>query len=200
MAAKRRERMALAVCIGLLVVMVGAGPTGASGQSGTARRAAATGLDDPAKEIGRRDGSSLAPTMRPAGVAGGFVYVPITPFRALDTRAYTDGFLLGGDEIYFDVLTDANGASRVPSNAVAVTYNLTVAGSYGSGFLSVYPGNAVWPGTSSVNWQFSGQVLANGGTVAIGTYTSPGQVVVYCGPDSDEVGTNFVLDVTGYFI
>jgi len=200
MAKKQRDRTALVLFLGLLVVSVGAGRTDALDQLGSAQRVGIQALDDPDKVIGRRDGVSPTPEMVATGVAGGYVYVAITPFRTIDSRDYTDGFLLGGEEVYFNVLTDVYGATMIPSNAVAVTYNLTVVGSSGSGYLSIYPGNANWPGTSSVNWQFSGQVLANGGTVAVGGYTAPGQVWIYCGPNSDAVGTDYVLDITGYYI
>jgi len=134
-----------------------------------------------------------------AAVSSGYTFVPITPFRTFDSRSYIDGFMLGGDEIYFDVLTDQNNIPKIPSNAMAVTYNLTVTSTGGSGYLAIYPGNTTWPGNSSINWTLTGQTLANGGTVAVGYFDAIGQIRILCGP-LGFLGTDFLLDITGYFI
>jgi hypothetical protein len=156
--------------------------------------------DEPGKQLGHRSVAESAGATKAAVAATGDVYVPITPFRTMDSRLYSDGFMQGGYEIYFDVLTDLWGAAKVPSNAVAVTYNLTVTETVGSGYLSIYPGDSTWPGTSAVNWQSSGETIANGGTVALGSYSAPGQVFIFCGPASTALGAKFVLDITGYYI
>ena len=161
---------------------------------------AAATADEPGKQLGQRTAAGPGDATKAAAVATGDVYVPITPFRALDSRLFSDGLLEGGYEVYFDVLTDVWGAGKLPSNAVAVTYNLTVTETVGAGYLSIYPGDSTWPGTSAINWQSSGETIANGGTVALGTYTTPGQVFVLCGPASNAVGAKFVLDITGYYI
>jgi hypothetical protein len=136
---------------------------------------------------------------RTEGIAGGYVFVPINPFRAYDSRSYADGFMGGGDTVYFDVLTDQNGAAMIPADAVAVTYNLTATVTLNSGFLAIYPADIYWPGNSSLNWTQTNQTLANGGTVAIGNLDGPGQVEVYCGP-ATYLGTDFIVDITGYYI
>lgn len=136
----------------------------------------------------------------PNGIAGGYVYVPVNPYRTFDSRSYTNGFLPGGWAMYFDVITDASGAARIPSNAVAVTYNLAVTNTAGSGFLGIYPANIGWPGNASINWMASGTTLSNGGTVAIGFGDAAGQIEVYAGPAAAGVGTDFVIDITGYYV
>jgi hypothetical protein len=139
-----------------------------------------------------------APTMT-EGIAGGFVFVPITPYRTIDTRSYSDGFMLGGDELVFSVLIDESNTTRIPDGAVAITYNLTIDNTVGVGYCALYPGSRVWPGNSSINWTGTGQTIANGGTVAIDFYTDFGQVSAYCGPPAN-LGTDFIVDVTGYYI
>lgn len=134
------------------------------------------------------------------GIAGGYVYVPINPYRTFDSRAYNDGYLIGGDTVYFDVLTDAANVPRIPASAVAVTYNLAVTDTSGSGFLAIYPADIYWPGNASINWMDTGTTLSNGGTVAIGYFDAPGQIEIYIGPVLPWVGTDFVLDITGYYI
>jgi hypothetical protein len=158
--------------------------------------------DEPAKLLQRHDASDTRRAQVPPkveGIAGGFVYVPITPYRTVDSRSYAEGFMVGGDEVYFTVLTDENNVPRVPNTAVAVTYNLTVDGTVGAGYCALFPGSANWPGNSSINWTASRQTIANGGTVAIDFFDAFGQVSVFCGPGV-TAGTDFILDITGYYI
>jgi len=158
----------------------------------------------PDKDFGEPD-STFVPTRTEAvppnveAVSIGYTFVPINPFRAYDSRSYANAFMFGGREIYFDVLSDQYNTPVIPTNAVAVTYNLTVTSTVASGYLAVYPGNTTWPGNSSINWSATGQTLANGGTVAVGYYDAPGQIRVLCGP-SGLLGTDFILDITGYFV
>ncbi|MGB8858560.1 MAG: hypothetical protein WCC60_04860 [Ilumatobacteraceae bacterium] len=157
--------------------------------------------EPPAKPFQRSSGvAKPAPVLRAEGTAGGYVFVPINPYRTLDSRAYADGFMLAGDSWFFDVITDVGGAVRIPSTAVAVTYNLTATGTFGAGYCALYPANISWPGNSSINWSTSNQSIANGGTVSIGYLDAPGQVEIYCGEAGQFVGTDFVLDITGYYI
>jgi len=142
----------------------------------------------------------------PQGTAGGFVFVPVDPYRTYDSRNYSDGYLTFDEAVVFDVLTNEAGAAIIPAEAVAVTYNLTVANTTGGGgYLAIFPGDAPeWPATSAINWSFAGTVIANGGTVGIGTYsgpngTIPGSLVVGLG-GAATVGTDFILDITGYYI
>ena len=125
--------------------------------------------------------------------------MPITPYRTFDSRDYVDGWMLGGDEVVFTVLTNSSDVPMIPPTAVAVTYNLTVTNTLGQGYCALYPGPASWPGNSSINWTGTDQTLANGGTVAIGFYREAGEVSVYCGPANIN-GTDYVLDITGYYL
>lgn len=157
--------------------------------------------EPPAKPLASSNGVvKSAGSVQAAGVAGGFVFVPINPYRTLDSRAYPNGFVLAGETWHFDVLTNVDGASMIPDAAVAVTYNLTVAGTVGGGYCALYPADINWPGNSSINWTASNQTIANGGTVAIGYLDAPGQVEIYCGSLGGFAGTDFILDITGFYI
>lgn len=134
-----------------------------------------------------------------SAVTNGLVFVPVNPYRTLDSRAYPDGLMVGGDSWYFDVLTTENGMPVIPATAEAVTYNLTVTGTYGWGYCALYPADINWPGNSSINWTQNGQSIANGGTVAIGFWDAPGQVEIYCGPNA-TAATDFIVDITGYYV
>ena len=133
------------------------------------------------------------------GIAGGYVFVPISPYRTYDSRNDAEGFLVGDESTFFEVLTDANLSPKIPAGAVAVSYNLTVVDTFGSGYLGLYPANVPWPGTSSINWSATGQTVANGGVVALGNRTQAGQIGVYCGPAAN-LYTDFLIDITGYYI
>ena len=136
---------------------------------------------------------------RPEAIAGGFVFVPVNPFRTWDSRAAGFGRLPGGLVARFTVLTDINDVQRIPVEAVAVTYNLTVTDTIGGGYLALYPVDIEWPGNSSINWTVSGSTIANGGTVAIGDFEDViGGIEVYNGLSSP--GTHFIIDVTGYYL
>ena len=133
------------------------------------------------------------------GVAGGYVFVPINPFRSFDSRRI--GPLPGGFVDRFSVLTDEYGIPRIPSDAVAVTYNLTVTATTGAGFAAIYPVDIDWPGNSSINWTGPGTTVANGGTVAIGNFQDViGGVEVYIGPDLASVSSHYLIDITGYYV
>ncbi|MFM8528108.1 MAG: hypothetical protein ACKOD2_00210 [Ilumatobacteraceae bacterium] len=132
--------------------------------------------------------------------SAGYTFVPINPYRAFDSRGLPY-YLQGGYTNRFDVLTDEYGNSQIPYGVVAVTYNLTVTSTFGEGFFSIYPVDIYWPGTSSINWTSSGQTIANGGVVAIGDYGGVyGGVEVYVGPNRPGVATDYIVDITGYFI
>lgn len=159
---------------------------------------------------GGKQATPIEPSMRPAvtdddlsstaALGAGATFVPINPYRAIDSRAFVDGFLTPGDEVFFDVITDVNGVPQIPDTAVAVTYNLTATGTFGAeGYLAVFPADINWPGNSSINWFASGISLANGGVVALGNLDAPGQISVYCG-NVAQTGSDYIVDITGYYV
>jgi hypothetical protein len=85
------------------------------------------------------------------------------------------------------------GACGIPASAVAVSANLTVITSAG-GFISLFPGNALPLGTSTVNFG-AGQVRANNSVLLLAT-DGTGTVGVL---NSSTTATNFLIDVNGYF-
>jgi hypothetical protein len=131
--------------------------------------------------------------------AAGLGYTPITPYRSVDIRSVDK---LPQDFFEdWDVWTDQNGTARIPSNAAAVTFNLTATGTEGvPGFLSISPAGEPLPDVSTLNWVTSGADIANGGTVKLGisSDTGPGSVSVYCG-GVPAARTWYIIDVTGYY-
>jgi spore germination protein YaaH len=122
----------------------------------------------------------------------GATFVPVSPYRIVDTRYKTSqlyGALPARKVFSFSV-------SGVPSNAIAVTGNATVTGPTGNGYITVAPAILpnIQPPVSTVNFA-RGETGANNVTLKL----AGGKLQVeYWGP----VGTYayFVFDVTGYFL
>ena len=84
----------------------------------------------------------------------------------------------------------------VPYGATAVAANVTVTNTVGSGFLSINPGGDTAAHASTINWFGSGQNIANG---VVLTLDATRQVTVLCGSGATP-STNFIIDVTGYWM
>jgi hypothetical protein len=120
-------------------------------------------------------------------------FYTVTPCRVLDTRNAngTQGgpALAGNQTRSFPI----SGTCGIPQSAVAVSANVTIIGA-SSGFVSLFPGNALPLGTSNLNFA-AGQTLANNAVVMLAT-DGTGTVGVL---NAGAGGTHFLLDVTGYF-
>jgi hypothetical protein len=128
----------------------------------------------------------------------GFAYVgnsffTVTPCRVLDTRGPNGP--LGGPPL-------AAGGARtfviagqcgIPSSALSVSVNVTIAGPTSGGFLTIYPAGFPVPTTSTINYR-AGQTRANNAVLTLGP---AGDITAASGQPSGTV--HFILDVTGYF-
>jgi hypothetical protein len=138
------------------------------------------------------------------GTAGA-TYHTVTPGRVLDTRPTG---LSGATHIgplsklsnrvprsfpVAGVTALGWSSALVPSSAIAVTGNVTVADATSLGYVALGPSMSAWPSTSTVNVP-KGTNVANGVTVAL----SGGKLsVVWCGTTGS--GADVIFDVTGYF-
>jgi hypothetical protein len=140
------------------------------------------------------------PDTQTGTLANGYFYAPppsaasffsLTPCRIVDTRsAPTGGPALAPNTTRAFTVA---GACAVPSGAVAVSANLTVLGG-GSGYIAVFPGNGVNPGTRNVSFS-AGQTRAANAILYLSTDGTGGVKVA-----NVSAGTNdFILDVNGYF-
>jgi serine protease inhibitor ecotin len=126
-------------------------------------------------------------------ITGGATYHALTPARLLDGR---NGTGLGGPFSSHAARTfQVTGIGGVPTNATAVTGNLTVTGQTGAGYLYVGPVATNNPTSSTLNFPV-GDDRANGVTVALGVGGTLS--VTYVGPNSSAYAYA-VFDVTGYF-
>jgi PKD repeat protein len=130
--------------------------------------------------------------------AAGNSYHVVTPTRFLDTRGAGLGLagpFSANTPRTFEVTNrpDVTGAD-VPSNATAVTGNLTVVGQTGAGYVSLGPDAAALNATSTLNFPV-GDVRANNVTVKLG---DNGRLsAVYKAGAGRTV--HLVFDITGYF-
>lgn len=133
-------------------------------------------------------------------VAGG--YHAITPTRVYDSRAASpaQGALGAGGNKTISVkdgrdLTTGNvvTADLIPAGATAVTANVTVVNTVGGGFLTINPGGNTTVTAATVNWSETGQILNNGVSL---TLNANREVTAIAGGGT----TDFVIDVTGYFL
>ena len=128
----------------------------------------------------------LAQPASATGTASLPVFTPITPARYFDTRAPG-----GPGPISSGVSGALTPDSPFPGNWVAILFNLTVTGTDTTGYLSIFPNDVSWPGTSNINWFGPSQILANNVFTGFDTL---GAINVLCGGGGS---TDFVLDMVG---
>jgi Domain of unknown function (DUF5122) beta-propeller len=125
----------------------------------------------------------------------GAAFVPMTPARLLDSRPdgatvdgqFVAGGLLGSGQV---VALDIAGRADVPTSAAAVSLNVTVTGTTGAGFLTVFPCLTTLPNASNLNF-VRDQTVPNAVITQLG---SNGKVCVY-----SQTPTHVIVDINGYF-
>ena len=136
-------------------------------------------------------------------VAGGFH--PVTPGRVYDSRQANPapGALTAGDHRTVsvadrrDALTDSGDVVEVgfvPAGATAVTANVTITRTVGSGYLVCNPGGNETVGASTINWSSDNQDIANGITL---TLNDQRELTIIAGGNG---ATHFLIDITGYYL
>lgn len=132
--------------------------------------------------------------------AGGFI--PITPARVYDSRAPQPSggapLLAGSNRVISvrdarDLITGAViTPNLVPAGTKAITVNVTITETVGAGHVALVPGVALTYSASAINWDRSGQNLANGLTLSIDAARN---LRAFC----RNGDTHVIIDVTGYF-
>ncbi|HSN11972.1 MAG TPA: peptidoglycan recognition protein, partial [Propionibacteriaceae bacterium] len=113
-------------------------------------------------------------------------YVPMTPVRLLDTR--TTQSVPAQSSITLAVA----GVANVPSDASAVSLNVTAANVKAVGFVTVWPTGGAMPLASNLNVD-AGQTVPNLVTVKVGTN---GTVSLY---NSSTSPIDLIVDLSGYY-
>ncbi len=131
--------------------------------------------------------------------ATGSTFVPLKPTRLLDTRQGTGGVsgpLTSHVAKSFQVTSSSGAAGTIPTNATAVTGNLTVTQQTSLGYLYLGPAGQNDPTSSTLNFPL-GDDRANAVTVALG---SGGTLwVTYAAPKLGATA-QVIFDATGYFV
>ncbi|HEY7935640.1 MAG TPA: hypothetical protein VID26_00765, partial [Candidatus Limnocylindrales bacterium] len=123
-------------------------------------------------------------------------YFPLAPVRVLDSRSSS------GSPLGFSGVLVANvprtfavaGGHGIPSDAIAITGNLSVTGQTRAGYLALTPTPTASPSSATLNFP-TADTRGNNTTIALAPDGS--LAVVYKAPAGAH--TNVILDVTGYF-
>jgi hypothetical protein len=151
----------------------------------------------PADETAGRTALGREPlTIGPAAMP----FVALTSCRIVDTRVGFGGAVAGGAAASYTIkgasAVDGSGPCGVPSNAQAVSINLTVVGATSPGNLAVGPSDKPKPGTSTINFNTYPTSVANAAVVGLAAAT-PDLSVFFNGPAWATV--NVIIDVNGYY-
>lgn len=122
---------------------------------------------------------------------------PVTPCRMIDTRlanAPLGGPVLSANQTRTFDLTTAPETCAVPSTAKALSVNYTVTSPQQAGEIRVFPGDALWTGTSVVSFA-AGLTRLNNGHLTLPADGS-GTIKV---TNASNGTAHFILDVTGYY-
>lgn len=123
--------------------------------------------------------------------AGSFHFLA-TPFRAYDSRP--SGLPATGVKSPL-VAVGARSlslSSIVPAGTIGVALNVAVVSTISPGYLAVYATGIAYPGTSSVNWTTTGQIVSN---FVFSAVSASASLELYCG----QGGADVIVDVVGYF-
>lgn len=138
---------------------------------------------------------SVVPLLTPVRVIS-------SPSGAGDTGGLTGPFSPDGTTHTTSVLT--GGATGIPDIAVGVVGNLTVSGSgatlNGDGYLTLWPGGASKPSTSSLNSGGDAYATSNGVTVAFGSGADAGKLAFSWQGGGSPPACQVFLDVTAYIL
>ena len=136
-------------------------------------------------------------TWQPAGgseLTAPLQFVGLTPCRLIDTRgngftgAWGPPLLTAGVARNFPIA----GQCQIPSDALAVSANLTVARTQAPGHISAWPQGGAQPVVSSLNYVGGGQMVANAAVITLG---EDGGLTILAAVGS----TDFVMDINGYY-
>lgn len=122
-------------------------------------------------------------------------FTPLAPIRLTDTRESRQSELnagLGGNRLAGGtaVPIPIRGIRGVPSDAKAVSVNVTTVGAAGNGYVTVYPCTSSVPFASNVNLQ-PGKAVPNGAQARLST---GGSLCLYSSHD-----VHVVVDINGYW-
>ena len=130
------------------------------------------------------------------GFSGGSLNLLGKPIRLYDSRT-TGGILAASATRNVQVTGVIVGGVQVPTGAKGVIGNVTVVGTGGTGYLTLFPqGSPPSPVTAGINWFAANQVLNN--TALVRLNPANGQIGVGNGLGGGSTATHFVFDASGF--
>lgn len=143
------------------------------------------------------DNANVAVAQVDAGTPS--VFVPIAQYRAFDTRLEADGArkIYLQEQYNIDPTEDVDGNVRLPDDAIAVSYNVTVAATEKSGYVQILGPITTVGATSTINWSEDGQRLANSGNVEL---DGAGQGFYLYLDGAPFAAAHVIIDITGYYV
>lgn len=142
------------------------------------------------------DNSSVAVAQVDDGTRA--VFVPISQYRTFDTRLETDGAQKIQLQEQYNIAPtqDVDGNTRLPDEAIAVSYNITIAATERSGYVQVLGPGTTFGSTSTINWSDDAQRLANSGNVELGGFQ---EFYLYL-DGAPFAAAHVIIDITGYYV
>ncbi|MBV8301029.1 MAG: hypothetical protein JOY68_03805 [Candidatus Dormibacteraeota bacterium] len=118
------------------------------------------------------------------------------PVRAVDTRLTTP--LTSGETLTLQIAPRGStaGVSGIPSTAIGVAGNVSCIDQNYTGFLTVFPGGAPRPGTSTLDFVPNGQAFFNSFICGLGT---DGTISIFVSEPVAGKTVDVFLDITAYF-
>ncbi len=140
--------------------------------------------------------TGVVPGTPPCAAAVGLKFHTLPPCRLIDTRGVTPGAIGGPPLTANEVRTySLGGRCGIPSTAKALAVNAAVVNPGASGFITIFPGNQSATPVASVLAFGPGVTRACNSVVRLATDASVRISVANVAP----AGTDFLLDVSGYF-
>ena len=87
----------------------------------------------------------------------------------------------------------------VPSNALGIIANITIHSTISGGFVTAFPAGTARPATSNINWNTTGQSIANAATVGLGAGAAI-SLFADAGVPAGSPAVHIILDVAGYIL
>jgi len=133
---------------------------------------------------------SVTATFNTNGSAPGLSFYTVTPCRILDTRSTGPALSSGVTRVI-----PVTGLCGIPSDAVAVSFNATAVAPGSGGYVTLFPGNAAVPSTSTINFA-AGKTRANNAVLALATDASGTLAAQASLSGGGQV--DLLVDVNGY--
>lgn len=133
---------------------------------------------------------SVAQIVRVVGEIPSYDFYTVAPCRVLDTRI-TDTPLTSGVPLTIQI----TGQCNIPSDAAAVSFNITAVDPSSGGRVTIYPGNGPTPATSTLSYTAATN-RSNNGVIALSS-DNLGTLAALAVLPSGQV--DLTLDVNGYF-